>query len=924
MPKQNLDPNTSDVVQSVPGITLLHTLRPKKGWIGRIAWSPEGDLLAYGLEDATIEIWDRKKAKTVFTLRGHTHWISSVSWSPTGMMLASASQGDEIRIWDLKTGREIKKLIGHTGSVNCVAWSPDGTMIASGSFDRTVRVWDFESGKELMKFTGHIYPIFCLLWSPDQLLLLSGSQDNTTKVWDIEKRTLRSNFENAGEVFCLSWAPGDDIFAAGSEDGAIRLWNLEKKHSIERFEGHNGGVNSIDFSRDRLLLASKSQDGTVRIWRYDTKETISILTERSSGKWLPSLAFNPIGLILATLGEEDTVIRIWEFNIDKLIPEASTKGRYELGGVPGACSELMPREDQLGFKNYIEAFADLIQSIHTKPPLTIGIYGSWGTGKSFLMEQIGQKLESNNKPSLSAKDKLAIWLKFKAPNIYKPPRSEANVYVVRFNAWTYSSSIVIWPGLVKTIMKDIEKKLFTNYFDLNRSRFNRIIYKIKRNKSNIFKIAFAQLPIFIIIVLIFYIALSSGQKSWAAFISLGVTSFLTIVYNFSQILSNPFGEWVKTAFSENDYGKQIGYMEEIRGDLKFLKDELGDNRILVIIDDLDRCEPGKAVEVLQAINLLLNFESFIVMLGIDSRVITCAIEEYYKNLLGPAGASGYEYLEKIVQIPFRIPEPNDNEIKEFIKKLLEESESDKKMNPEAKEGEMAKETSSNNKMPSAGVASDQTLVNINGKTPTKIDKKLDQPPVIGRKNNSLKNYLIYNMDKAFEDPEKNAFIELSDFVRHNPRHIKRLVNIYLLVRALAKYEQTATILRMPKIVIYWLIICGQWPYTMSLMLDKFSKMVRENKINLDDPPKKDPLVTLYNIAISSEEFSPKKQKIFDYDPYLLASLLDKGRYRLDWKSLRIIMHYTVNFNPAIETELKFTERNDDSNPVQSECWADLI
>ena len=36
-------------------------------------------------------------------------------------------------------------------------------------------------------------------------------------------------------------------------------------------------------------------------------------------------------------------------------------------------------------------------------------------------------------------------------------------------------------------------------------------------------------------------------------------------------------------------------------------------RILVIIDDLDRCEPGKAVEVLQAINLLLNFDSFIKM-----------------------------------------------------------------------------------------------------------------------------------------------------------------------------------------------------------------------------------------------------------------------------------------------------------------------
>ena len=48
-----------------------------------------------------------------------------------------------------------------------------------------------------------------------------------------------------------------------------------------------------------------------------------------------------------------------------------------------------------------------------------------------------------------------------------------------------------------------------------------------------------------------------------------------------------------------------------------------------------------------AINLLLNFDSFIVCLGIDARIITRAVERHYRGLLGPAGASGYEYLDKI-------------------------------------------------------------------------------------------------------------------------------------------------------------------------------------------------------------------------------------------------------------------------------------
>ena len=133
-------------------------------------------------------------------------------------------------------------------------------------------------------------------------------------------------------------------------------------------------------------------------------------------------------------------------------------------------------------------------------------------------------------------------------------------------------------------------------------------------------------------------------------------------------LSNPLSQWVTALFEERDYGKQIGYMTEIRDDLERLGKRLkGDGgRILVTIDDLDRCEPEKSVEVLQAINLLLNFDSFVVCLGIDARVITRAVERHYQGLLGPSGASGYEYLDKVVQIPFRIPQPTDDEVSSFI------------------------------------------------------------------------------------------------------------------------------------------------------------------------------------------------------------------------------------------------------------------
>ena len=61
------------------------------------------------------------------------------------------------------------------------------------------------------------------------------------------------------------------------------------------------------------------------------------------------------------------------------------------GTLTGAGNDTVGKVDQLGFTTYVQAFADLITSPHTQPPLTIGIFGSWGMGKSFLLEHIEQR-----------------------------------------------------------------------------------------------------------------------------------------------------------------------------------------------------------------------------------------------------------------------------------------------------------------------------------------------------------------------------------------------------------------------------------------------------------------------------------------------------------------------------------------------------
>ena len=76
------------------------------------------------------------------TLQGHKGKIYRIAWSPDGKMLASPSIFGTVQIWDMQTGEERCVLRGHAGSVFKVAWSPDGKKLATVSDDRTLRIWD--------------------------------------------------------------------------------------------------------------------------------------------------------------------------------------------------------------------------------------------------------------------------------------------------------------------------------------------------------------------------------------------------------------------------------------------------------------------------------------------------------------------------------------------------------------------------------------------------------------------------------------------------------------------------------------------------------------------------------------------------------------------------------------------------------------
>ena len=252
--------------------------------------------------------------------------------------------------------------------------------------------------------------------------------------------------------------------------------------------------------------------------------------------------------------------------------------------------------------------------------------------------------------------------------------------------------------------------------------------------------------------------------------------------------------------------KERNIMARVYNDMSKMLDALPDNsRIAVFIDDLDRCKPDRVIEVLEAVTLLLAFREFVVFIAVDTRVVASIVEASYEDTLTKAGISGYEYLDKIIQLPFTMPKARPRELFTYLNTLIEAPPAEVEMT----------QTSTLSRIPvlrrltQETAAADEASQAFGeqqefGLTAADMDyASLDEDNAVKPTDVELVNFTY---------AERNAFRAFSRFMDPTPRRIKRLVNVYRLVRAIAN-RQDGDLSRVPPAkLLLWLMLAQQWPY----------------------------------------------------------------------------------------------------------------
>lgn len=316
-------------------------------------------------------------------------------------------------------------------------------------------------------------------------------------------------------------------------------------------------------------------------------------------------------------------------------------------------------QDRLGFRPYVEAVAEFILAEQTRPPLAIAINARWGQGKTSFMNMLDAQLKT-----------LA-------------PQTTTRVATTWFNPWKYSEPEQVWAAFVANVTRCLRDNLTRE--QSWSFRWDRFREKLRRHGDLSFWLRVLVAAAFLSIVA------SLALMDWAqvrdavldeqtllralydagsgdaagylwyvpALLSLPLALLLAYV-----ALANRLGLNLLDYVEKTDFRDKIGTLSQFEHEMRRLADAVPDDlKVVVFIDDLDRCKGKVLGEIIEALQLADVSRACIFVMGMDLQLVAGAIERERGELaLSAADAAtrmehgrGYKFLEKIIQARLSLP-----------------------------------------------------------------------------------------------------------------------------------------------------------------------------------------------------------------------------------------------------------------------------
>ncbi|HLM54995.1 MAG TPA: TIR domain-containing protein [Pyrinomonadaceae bacterium] len=325
------EPAHEDEAPAPPGLRLRHTLRGHRGGIVQAVWTFRGDILFTAGLDGMVNAWDPTQGKQRSSEPPSVQkWVTSLATSADGMLIYCGTAKGGLEAVQVRRMSPTFEAEGkHTGPITSIAVTADGSRVVTASMDGTARVWaeanlpdDVGWTPQVTRvFEGHKAGLTAVALTPDGRVAVTASWDGTLKLWDMEDGRLRGTLEgHRGSVNAVVVTPDGRAAISASDDATIRVWDLESLKPLRILEGHLAFITGLAISRDGGLLASKSADDTVRLWAWNTGQMVAQLYEpMPDGSASGAVAFHPSEPLLATLGDGDRAVRLWEFDREVLL-----------------------------------------------------------------------------------------------------------------------------------------------------------------------------------------------------------------------------------------------------------------------------------------------------------------------------------------------------------------------------------------------------------------------------------------------------------------------------------------------------------------------------------------------------------------------------------------------------------------------------